>query len=147
MIALLLAAVAAETPKEQPAHIFYDLSGYCYRAERNGGSTDTHCFSTATGGDLVMDVHKVRDAAGAAVYEGVTLYRSGENGAEYGYYNSFGDLMTGRAHRDRGDIVFTDIESGALQVRWRLSVDGYTVHQGGQTVVFVRLPEVAANGL
>ena len=52
----LCAAAEAQAPP-QPSEVLLGLGGYCWEADLSGGVTDTHCFSIARGGLLVMDVH------------------------------------------------------------------------------------------
>lgn len=53
----------------QPSEVLLGLGGYCWQADLGEGATDTHCFSVAIGGKLVMDVHKVRSRSGADACE------------------------------------------------------------------------------
>lgn len=124
--ALVCGGAQAQTPL-RPAEVLAGLGGYCWRADLGEGADDTHCFSIARGGHLVMDVHKVRSRSGGVVYEGVTLYRlEPETGAvRYDYYNSNGDLLTGYAKRDGQRILFPDKLDQPAVVVWYTGPDAY----------------------
>lgn len=125
--ALLTAGPAfAQTP-QQPSEVLRGLGGHCWEADLGEGATDTHCFSVARNGHLVMDVHKVRSRSGGVVYEGVTLYRvEPETGAvRYDYYNSNGGLLSGYARRDGDRILFPDKPGQPTVVVWYLTPDHY----------------------
>lgn len=132
---LALGGVAqAQTPQHappqtplQPSEVLLGLGGYCWEADLRDGVTDTHCFSIARGGKLVMDVHKVRSRSGGVVYEGVTVYRvEPETGAvRYDYFTSNGDLLTGYAKREGDRILFPDTPDQPTVVIWYLGPDAY----------------------
>lgn len=125
-LTLMAAPAFAQTPL-QPSEVLRGLSGYCWLADLGEGASDTHCFSVARGGHLVMDVHKVRSRSSAVMYEGVTLYRvEPETGAvRYDYFNSNGDLLTGYAQRDGQRILFPDKLDQPTVVVWYLGADAY----------------------
>jgi hypothetical protein len=123
---LIAAPVNAQTPL-QPSDVLRGLGEYCWEADLGEGATDTHCFSIARGGHLVMDVHKVRSRSFAVVYEGVTLYRVEPETGEvrYDYYNSNGGLLSGYARRDGDRILFPDKPGQPTVVVWYLAPDHY----------------------
>ncbi|MBW8734065.1 MAG: hypothetical protein JF571_07140 [Asticcacaulis sp.] len=125
---LILAAAAVQTPST-PATVFSGLTGSCWQADVGSGNTDTHCFSESSGGQLVLDIHKVRDGQQTVVYEGVTAYRGDAGKVTFGYYNSLGSLMPGTVGRSGDDISASlTLPNGALQdVHWHLGGDGYDV--------------------
>lgn len=123
----LLSACATIAPGPIPSTMFDGLAGSCFRGDAGAPNTDTHCFTVATGGKLVMDVHKVRDGASLIVYEGVTAYRTDGEGMSYSYTNSLGDLMTGYAKREGQVLRFFDQPDGKPITVWRLTADGYDV--------------------
>lgn len=124
---LALCGAADAQPPPSPSEVLYGLGGYCWRADLGEGASDTHCFSVARGGRLVMDVHKVRSRSMAVVYEGVTVYRvEPETGAvRYDYYNSNGGLLSGYARRDGDRILFPDKPDQQAVVVWYLGTDAY----------------------
>ena len=125
-VCLMAAPAFAQTPP-QPSEVLRGLGGYCWQTDLGEGASDTHCFSVARGGHLVMDVHKVRSRSSAVMYEGVTLYRvEPETGAvRYDYFNSNGDLLTGYAQRDGQRILFPDKLDQPTVVVWYLGPDAY----------------------
>lgn len=131
LLALSLAACAsaeAQTPP-QASEVLLGLGGFCWRAELGEGVTDTHCFSVARGGQLVMDVHKVRSRSGGVVYEGASLYRleKASGVVRYDYFNSNGDLLSGYAKRDGDRIRFPEKPDQAGDLVWYLGPDAYEV--------------------
>lgn len=128
ILGLVLASGAAHAQSPpQPSNVLLGLGGYCWEADLGEGVTDTHCFSIARGGHLVMDVHKVRSRAYAVVYEGVTLYRvePETDAVRYDYFNSNGGLLTGYAKRDGDRILFPEKLDQPTVVVWYLSSDAY----------------------
>jgi hypothetical protein len=149
-LALTAAPAIAQTPP-LPSEVLRGLAGYCWEADLGDGVTDTHCFSIATGGNLVMDVHKVRSRAGGVVYEGATLYRlEKESGVvRYEYFNSMGDLLTGYAKRDGARILFPERPDQSAIVVWYLSPDAYEVGTAEATAAkrkFVKIGPVEEGG-
>jgi hypothetical protein len=126
-VAMMCGVAHAQAPS--PDATFAGLTGWCWRAELSEGASDTHCFSMAVGGKLVMDVHKVHNVAGEVVYEGVTTYRlEKETGViRYDYYNSLGDLLVGYAKRDGDRIRFPEKPDQAGDIVWYLGKDAYEV--------------------
>lgn len=148
-IASLAACATAPAPAETSG-LFAGLDNQCWRATLDAaGTTDTHCFSTAVGGKLSMDVHKVRDAKGVVVYAGVTVYRPAADGWVFEYSNSLGDLITGRAARAGAELHFWSAGvSGAPDTIWRLSADAYAVTgKAGEADRTFRRTGEAAGGL
>lgn len=153
LLALGLAACAtaeAQTPA-QPSEIFAGLAGSCWKAELADGATDTHCFSVAVGGNLLMDVHKVRNRSGAVVYEGVTTYRPDATSGlvRWDYYNSPGQWMMGFAKRDGDRIRFPDSPELAGDLVWYLGVDAYEVGSAAPTAAkrkFLKVGPTEAGG-
>lgn len=125
--AILFAAPALAQSPPQPSDVLLGLGGYCWEADLGEGATDTHCFSVARGGHLVMDVHKVRSRSSAVVYEGVTVYRlePATGAVRYDYFNSSGGLLTGYAKRDGDRILFPDKPDQDTVVVWYLGSDAY----------------------
>lgn len=137
LLALSLAACAsaeAQAPL-QPTEVLLGLGGYCWEADLGEGVTDTHCFSIATGGKLVMDVHKVRSRSGGVVYEGATLYRLEKVSGvvRYDYFNSNGDLLSGYAKRDGQTIRFPEKPGEAGDLVWSLGAEAYEVGTAAAT--------------
>lgn len=132
-IALLAAAGASAQAPTSPAETFAGLTGSCWRAALPDGASDTHCFTVAVGGKLVMDVHKVRNASGVVVYEGVTTYRvERESGAiRYEYLNSNGDLLPGYGKRLGDQIAFSATPDGPSTLVWFIGAEAYEVHTTG----------------
>lgn len=128
---LIAAALLVAAPAfADPPGLFVGLAGSCWRAMLdNKGTTDTHCFSEAVGAKLTMDVHKVRNAAGAVVYEGVTVYRPTKQGWAYEYSNALGERMDGRAQRsgDRLEFWTKDLAAAEPDTVWLVGKDGYEV--------------------
>jgi hypothetical protein len=132
-VAPKVASLSPRSPLQDPGAVFAGLTGWCWQAELAGGNTDTHCFTSAFNGKLVMDVHKVRNISQAVVYEGVTVYRPDRatRSLSYEYSNSFGDLITGQAWRTNTEINFSS-QSGVLvkpETVWRIAGEGYDVPQ------------------
>jgi hypothetical protein len=126
----LVACVSAEAQAPvQPVDVFAGLAGSCWKADIGEDLTDTHCFSVAVGGKLVMDVHKVRSRSGGVGYEGVTLYRLEKASVtvRYEYYTSNGELMTGTARRDGQTIRFPETVYQVGDLVWYLGADAYEV--------------------
>lgn len=125
--ALLIANPALAQTPPQPSEVLRGLGDYCWQADLGEGATDTHCFSIARGGHLVMDVHKVRSRSLTVVYEGVTLYRVEPETGEvrYDYYNSNGGLLSGYAKRDGTRIMFPDKLDQPTVVVWYLEADAF----------------------
>ena len=138
---MLAAPVVIAAVAISPGDIFTGLTDACWRADMPSGATDTHCFTVAVGGKLVMDVHKVRNTDAAVTYEGVTLYRAAVGGIVYTYYNSLGDLIPGVATRTGNVITF------APDLNWRLSTDAYDVLSTTGAVHFTRLGPATDGGL
>lgn len=146
LLALSLSACAtaeAQAPP-QPSEVLLGLGGYCWQADLADGVTDTHCFSIATGGKLVMDVHKVRSRSGGVVYEGATLYRlEKESGVvRYDYFNSNGDLLSGYAKRDGQTIRFPEKSGEAGDLVWSLGAEAYEVGTASPTAAKRRFVKV-----
>lgn len=137
---IALCGAAEAQPPAQPSEVLLGLGGFCWQADIGDGATDTHCFSVARGGKLVMDVHKVRSRSSATVYEGVTLYRvEPETGAvRYDYYNSNGQLLIGYAKRDGDRILFPDTPDGSADLVWYLGTDAYEVGSAAVTAAKTR---------
>ncbi|RYD96637.1 MAG: hypothetical protein EOP61_17720 [Sphingomonadales bacterium] len=129
----LAGAASAQTPKPHASEVLLGLGGMCWEARLPEVVTDTHCFSVARNGHLVMDVHKVRSRSGGVVYEGVTLYRFEEAGGaiRYDYYTSNGGLLSGYVRRDGQTLLFSDAPGGAVTTVWTLTADAYEVETTG----------------
>ena len=142
-LTLMAAPAFAQTPP-QPSEVLLGLGGYCWQADLGEGASDTHCFSIARGGHLVMDVHKVRSRSYAVVYEGVTLYRvEPETGAvRYDYFNSNGDLLTGYAKREGERILFPDKLDQPAVVVWYLGAGAYETGPADETAARTRFVKV-----
>ncbi len=141
-LGLVACASAEAQPPLQPSEVLLGLGDNCWRADLGSGTTDTHCFSVARGGKVVMDVHKVRTRSGGVVYEGATLYRLEPSSGvvRYDYYNSNGDLLSGYAKRDGQTIRFPDKADGAGDLVWRLKPESYETSQGDGVVhVFTKI--------
>ena len=152
LIPMMLAALAGEPAAQTPGTLFADLSGSCWQGDMGGGVTDTHCFSLSDGGQLGLDVHKVRNADKAVVYEGVTAYHPGAASGKvaFGYYNSLGDLMPGVASRSGDELDITlQIAGKPVDVVWRMTADGYDVTNPMMpaTVHFRKVGPVGDGGL
>jgi hypothetical protein len=148
-LAALVAGGAAHAQK--PGSTFAGLVGSCWVADVELGVTDTHCFTAAATGKAVMDIHKVRDRAGAITYEGVTTYRTEGDGAiRYDYLNSAGDLLSGYARRERDRLVFSEAPGGAPATVWYLGPTAYEVGAGSTSSVrrkFVKAGPAGGSGL
>ena len=148
MIPFLIAMAAAASP-QAPADVFTGLVGSCFSAPMPQGASDTHCFSAATGGKLVMDVHAVKDASGKIVYQGVTVYTPAADGkVALAYSNSMGDVMPGEVSRtgDKLDFGLT-IEGQAMSLSWTLKDGGYDVAGGPVPAHFTRIGAAGTPGL
>ncbi|HVY89580.1 MAG TPA: hypothetical protein VG942_11975 [Hyphomonadaceae bacterium] len=121
--------VAAAPPMQDPGKVFAELVGFCWRAAMADGNSDTHCFSVAFNGKLVMDVHRVRNASQAVVYEGVTVYRPDKatRSLSYDYSNSFGDVLPGQAWREGAVLNFSSQagKTAKVETSWRINGDAY----------------------
>ena len=129
----ILAALAfvGAAHAQTPGGTFAGLVGSCWVADVDLGVTDTHCFTAASTGKAVMDIHKVRDRSGAVTYEGVTTYRTEGAGAiRYDYLNSAGGLLSGYARREGDRLVFSDAPGGASTTVWYLGPAAYEVGTG-----------------
>ena len=120
----------AQAPAQQPAAVFAGLTGSCWRSQMDATTTDTHCFEAAVGGKMVADTHKVRNAAGEVVYEGVSVYlldkASGKLAYEY-FYSAPGRLK-GYGWREGEEIRFTSKPDAAKpDIVWKLGADAYDV--------------------
>ena len=142
-LTLMTAPAFAQTPP-QPSEVLLGLGGYCWQTGLGEGASDTHCFSVARGGHLVMDVHKVRSRSSAVVYEGVTLYRvEPETGAvRYDYFNSNGDLLAGYAKREGQRILFPDKLDQPTVVVWYLGADAYETGPTDETAARTRFVKI-----
>ncbi len=160
-------ALSAE-PAQTPRDLFASLAGSCYQADMPDKATDTHCFTLSESGMLALDVHKVRTADGAVVYEGVTAYHpemgsgdaigkqaaagkvdnAGSGAVTFGYYNSLGGLMEGAAVRNGDEIDFNiRMPDGPASATWKLTADGYDVVVAGGTSHFRKIGPVPEGGL
>lgn len=141
LLPFLCLVFATSAHADEPG-LFDGLASACWTAVvDNQGNRDTHCYSTAVGGKLAMDVHKVRNPRGVVIYEGVTVYRPIKDGWLYEYSNSFGNLLTGRARRSGSQLQFWTKEGGAEpDTFWKLGRDSYEVTStaGGAGRVFER---------
>lgn len=147
MIPFLIAMAAAATP-QMPAEVFAGLTGACFKSSMPQDASDTHCFTVATGGRLVMDVHAVRDASGKVVYQGVTVYTPSSDGkVALAYSNSEGDIMPGTVTRS-GDILsyVVTIQGQAVPLSWTVKGDGYDVTGGPSGKHFARVGAAGAAG-
>lgn len=126
-------AAAQKTPLLDPGAVFAGFTGSCWMAHLEEGNTDTHCITAGFNGKLVMDVHKVRNASQAVVYEGVTVYRpdARSRSVSYDYTNSFGAILRGQGWREGGQINFSSSLSQMAKAEtiWKLNPDGYEVIQ------------------
>ena len=151
IITLAALAFAGAAQAQTPGGTFAGLVGSCWVADVDLGVTDTHCFTAASTGKAVMDIHKVRDRAGVVTYEGVTTYRAEGAGAiRYDYLNSAGDLLSGYARREGDRLVFSDALGGAAATVWYLGPTAYEVGaaavSGGKRK-FVKAGPSGASGL
>lgn len=141
---LLAQAAYAQAPAAGPAaKVFAGLAGSCWRGEPSPEATiDTHCFTLAFNGELAMDVHKVTKA-GKVIYEGVTVYRPDTPSGllAYGYYNSFGDLMTGYAQRAGDELRFPKAPGAEPEMVWKVGKSSYEMTPRGsaKAVRFTRI--------
>ena len=135
---------------QTPGGTFAGLVGSCWVADVDLGVTDTHCFTAASTGKAVMDIHKVRDRAGVVTYEGVTTYHAEGAGAiRYDYLNSAGDLLSGYARREGDRLVFSDAPGGASTTVWYLGPAAYEVGTGSTTATkrkFVKAGPAGGSG-
>lgn len=149
--ALSACGVAQAQVESEPSHVFAGLTGFCWTADLEEGVTDTHCFSVAVGGFLVMDVHKVRSRAYGVVYEGVTVYRTDrDNGrVRWDYYNSGGQLMQGFAVRAGDTIRFPATDNQPAEMAWKLTPDAYetsSTAEGAEHSRFVKMGPAPEGG-
>lgn len=144
-------AFAGVAHAQTPGGTFAGLVGSCWVADVDLGVTDTHCFTAASTGKAVMDIHKVRDRAGAVTYEGVTTYRGEGNGAiRYDYLNSAGDLLSGYARREGDKLVFSEAPGGTAATVWYLGPAAYEVGTGSANAAkrkFVKAGPAGGSGL
>jgi hypothetical protein len=150
MIPFLIALAAADAaPAQTPADVMAGLTGSCFRSAMPQGASDTHCFTLATGGRLVMDVHAVRDSSGKVVYQGVTVYTPAPDGkVALSYSNSLGEVMPGTVTRAGDKLDFTlTIEGQAAALSWTLSPGGYDVIGGLAPAHFTRTGAAAEPAL
>ena len=154
LLAFAIAACASAEAQTLPqaSEVMQGLGGSCWKADLGEGVTDMHCFTFATGGLLVMDVHKVRNRSGAVVYEGATLYRLEKVSGvvRYDYFNSMGDLLSGYAKRDGPLIRFSEKADETGDLVWYLGPDAYevgTVTATAATQRFVRAGPAEPGGL
>ena len=126
------AGVAAAQAPPQPVDVFAGLAGSCWRTlvDGKGPDTDTHCFEAAVGGKMVTDTHKVRNAKGEVVYEGVSVYLLDKPSGtlKYEYFYSSGGKLIGYGWR-AGDEIRFGSKPGQEKpdLVWKLSPDSYTV--------------------
>ena len=147
MLLSMLFLAEAAMPSQTPADIFAGVTGSCFASEMPGGAVDTHCFTEAVGGKLVMDVHKVVNGE-KVVYEGVTTYSPGAGAATFTYCNSLGQIMPGTAARNGDALDFAIRMNGAEQkLHWKLTDAGYDVVMGGSVAHFVKTGPAPAGGL
>lgn len=150
--AIALCGVAQAQGEDRPGGILAGLTGYCWMAELDDGLTDTHCFTAAHTGNVVMDVHKVRSPQFGVVYEGVTVYRFDHDDGRVGwhYYNSGGQLMTGHMVRE-GDIIrFPPNDKQPAEMSWKLTPDAYETSStatGAERSRFVKVGPAPEGGL
>jgi hypothetical protein len=143
----LAPAAGAQTAATDPATVFAGLTGSCWRSQMDAALTDTHCFAVMAGAKVVIDTHKVRNAAGEVVYEGVTIYRRNPVRGQlvYDYFNAQGAQLQGVAVRTGDEILFSSVLNAPLpDIVWRLSADAYEVTprtpELGHPGRFVRVP-------
>lgn len=94
------------------------LNGSCWRgAFADRPATDTHCFETMLGGRFIRDQHVVE--GDAKPYLGETIYRPGRTGSDldFHYFNSLGQVTTGRGTIENDAIVFHERLEGATGTR------------------------------
>lgn len=152
VFAAVSGAAVAQTPGPGPVETFVGIGGSCWKADISGGASDTHCFTMTGSGRLVMDVHKVRNPAGAVVYEGVTTYRveAATGTIRYEYFNSLGDLLPGYARRTDDRLIFSPEPNGTPDVIWYLGTDAYEVGSAVETAArtkFVKTGPAGTDGL
>lgn len=113
-------AAFAQAPA-QPGEVLAGLTGSCWRTQLDnaGPDTDTHCFEVADSGKMVTDTHKVRNPAGKAVYEGVSVYLLDKPSGTlvYEYFYSNGCKLVGYGWRTGEEIQFAS-KSGAKSRTW-----------------------------
>ncbi len=141
MIPFLIALAAAAATPQTPADLMAGLVGSCFEAPMPQGASDTHCFTAATGGKLVLDVHAVCDPAGKAVYQGVTVYTPAPDGkVALAYSNSLGDVMPGTATRSGDRLSFSlTVQGQPVSLTWAVRSDGYDVTGGPLNAHFTRV--------
>jgi len=145
---LLLAGEAgAQEAAKDPGDVFAGLTGSCWRSQMDTTQTDTHCFAAAVGGKMVTDTHKVRNAKGKVVYEGVSVYLLDKTSGAlaYEYFYSMPGKLTGYGWRVGDEIRFGSKPGQAKpDLVWKLGKDAYDVVPAapdlGHPGHFVRLP-------
>jgi hypothetical protein len=149
MIPFLIALAAAAASPQTPADVFSGLAGSCFKSPMPQGASDTHCFTAATGGRLVMDVHAVKDASGKVVYQGVTVYTPSADGkVALAYSNSEGDVMPGTVTRAGDTLSYVvTIQGQAVPLSWTIKGDGYDVAGGPSGKHFTRIGVAGEGGL
>ena len=149
MIPFLIALAATAASPQTPADVFSGLAGSCFKSPMPQGASDTHCFTAATGGRLVMDVHAVRDSAGKVVYQGVTVYTPSSDGkVALAYSNSEGDVMPGTVTRTGDTLSYVvTIQGQAVPLSWTIKGDGYDVIGGPSGQHFSRVGTASTPGL
>ena len=127
---LALGGAALAQAPAQPADVFAGLTGSCWRSQMDATSNDTHCFDAMVGGKAVTDTHKVRNAKGEVVYEGVSVYLldKASGSVVYEYFYSPGAVMKGYGRRVGNEIRF-GAKPGQEKpdLVWKLSGDFYEV--------------------
>jgi hypothetical protein len=139
-----------KTPLQDPGAVFAGLAGSCWQAPMDDGHTDTHCITAAFNGKLVTDVHKVRNANQAVVYEGVTVYRpdAKTRSLTYEYSNSFGNRITGQGWREGSTLNFSS-QRGTLakpETSWKLTGGGYEVAQADPKAAKLQFRKIGPAG-
>jgi hypothetical protein len=149
------ASVSTKTPLQDPGAVFAGLIGSCWQAPLEKGNTDTHCFTVAFNGKLVMDVHKVRNASHVVVYEGVSVYRpdAQTRSLSYDYTNSFSAVIKGQAWRassgSNGAELSFSSQAGTLakaETTWRITGDGYQVAQADPKAAKLQFKRIGPAG-
>jgi hypothetical protein len=113
-----------------PADVFAELTGACWRSQMDAATSDTHCFEAMVGGKAVTDTHKVKNAQGEVVYEGVSVYLLDKpSGAlVYEYFYSPGAVMKGYGKRVGDEIrFFSTPAADKPDLVWKLGADSYVV--------------------
>jgi hypothetical protein len=130
--AAMAGVAVAQTAPKQPGEALAELAGSCWRTlmDGKGPDTDTHCFEAATGGKMVTDTHKVRNAKGEVVYEGVSIYLLDKPSGTlvYEYFYSNGGKLVGYGWRVGDEIRFASKPGQEKpDLVWKLGKDSYTV--------------------